>query len=442
MSEISIKADYILTMNKNFELIKDGVVHVEGDKISYVGDDSSMFLRSSDKAFDGTGKILLPGFVNAHSHLAITSLKGLAEGLPLIEWLLKGLGPYQNAMDFQDAVIADYVGCCELINSGITCVADFFGFSHIAPVIEKMGLRAVLNFVVMDRLFDDEWGVDSDLREATQTIKHWNQSAEGRIKCSIGPHAPYSCSEELMIACSKIASDLNIGIHLHLAESVEEVEWSRKKFGCTPVELVNRLGLLTPRTIAAHCVQVTKEDIDLLSQSGASVVHCPTSNAKLGCGIAPVKEMVDRNITVSLGTDSSVSNNSLNLFKEMTVASLLQNIKYNRAGVIDSKQMLKMATFNGAKCLGLSQEIGSIETGKKADMILVDYKKAHFSPLNDVYSNMVFSALASDVDVVIINGKVVKDKEILCVNEEEIVRLSEVSAEKIRRNRHHMDFRQ
>ena len=436
--QISIKAGRILTLNQEFDVIKNGIVTIDDDKISYVGNDEGMFDKSSDYAFDWSNRILMPGFVNGHAHLGITSLRGLVEDLPLFDWLMHGLYPYQAAMNNEDSLIANYLGCCELINSGITCVADFYGFSPIDQAIEKTGLRAALNFVFMDKFFDEEENSNINIEQTIRSIKHLKERANRRITCTVGPHAPYSCSEDLMSACSKIASDLGIGIHLHLSESIAEVEWAKKKWGMSPVEKVDELGLLNDKTIAAHCVHLSDEDMDLLSQRKVTVVHCPTSNAKLGNGVAPVREMMNRNITVCLGTDSAVSNNNLSIFKEMNLAPLLQNVRYGKAGVISPAETIRMATSSGARCVGLQNQIGSIEVGKKADLITIDMGKVHLSPLNDVYSSIVYSTIASDVDSVIIDGKIVKDGRILTVDSEKIVSLAEKSAERIRESKQKM----
>jgi 5-methylthioadenosine/S-adenosylhomocysteine deaminase len=201
---------------------------------------------------------------------------------------------------------------------------------------------------------------------------------------------------------------------------------------------MDELGLLNDKTIAAHCVHLSDEDIDLLSQRKVTVVHCPTSNAKLGNGVAPIREMMNRNITVCLGTDSAVSNNNLSIFKEMTLAPLLQNVRYGKAGVISPAETIRMATSSGARCVGLQNQIGSIEVGKKADLITIDMGKVHLSPLNDVYSNIVYSTIASDVDSVIIDGKIIKDGRILTVDSEKIVSLAEKSVERIRESKQKM----
>ena len=433
--QISIKAGHVLTLNEKFDVIKNGIVTIDDDKVSYVGPDKGMFDKSSDYTFDWSNRILMPGFVNCHAHLDITSLRGLAEDLPLFDWLMQGVAPYETAMNNEDSLIANYLGCCELINSGITCVADFHGCSSISQVIEKTGLRAVLNYVFMDKFFDEGENSNIDIKQTTSSIKHLKEKANRRITWTVGPHAPYSCSEDLMSACSKIASNLNVGIHFHLSESTVEVDWAKKKWGLSPVKKVDELGLLNDKTIAAHCVHLSDEDMDLLSQRKVTVVHCPTSNAKLGNGIAPVKEMMNKNITVCLGTDSAVSNNNLSLFKEMTLAPLLQNVRYGRAGVISPAEIIRMSTLSGARCVGLQDQIGSIEVGKKADLITIGMGKVHLSPLNDIYSSIVYSTIASDVDSVIIDGKIVKDGKILTVDSEKIVSLAEKSAERIRESK-------
>jgi len=436
--QISIKAGRVLTLNQECDVIKNAIVTIDDDKISYVGNDEGMFDKSSDYAFDWSNRILMPGFVNGHTHLGITSLRGLVEDLSLFDWLSHGLYPYQSAMNREDSLIANYLGCCELIDSGITCVVDFDGFSPMNQVIEKTGLRAVLNFVFMDKFFDEGDNSNIDIEKTIRNIKRQKERADPRITCTIGPHAPYSCSETLMSACSKIASDLGIGVSLHLSESIAEVKWAEKKWGMSPVKKVDELGLLNDKTIAAHCVHLSDEDMDLLAQRKVTVVHCPTSNAKLGNGVAPVREMMNRNINVCLGTDSAVSNNNLSILKEMTLAPLLQNVRCGKAGTISPIETVRMATLSGARCVGLQDQIGSIEAGKKADLITIDMGKVHRSPLNDVYSSIVYSTIASDVDSVIIDGKIVKDGKILTVDSEKIVSSAEKSVEKIRESKQKM----
>ena len=436
--QISIKAGRILTLNQKSDVIKNAIVTLDGDKISYVGNDEDMFDKSADYAFDWSNRLLMPGFVNGHAHLSITSLRGLAEDLSLFDWLTHGLYPYQAAMNEEDSLIANYLGCCELIDSGVTCVADFDGFSPLNEVIQKTGLRATLNFVYMDKFLDQEGNSNVDIEQTIRNIKQQQEKADNRITCTVGPHAPYSCSENLMSACSKIASQLGIGIHLHLSESTTEVEWAKKKWGMSPVKKVDELGLLNDKTIAAHCVHLSEEDMNILSQRKVTVVHCPTSNAKLGNGVAPVREMMNRNITVCLGTDSAVSNNNLSILKEMTLAAILQNVRYGKAGIISAAEIVRMATSSGARCVGLQNQIGSIEVGKKADLITIDTGKVHLSPLNDVYASIVYSTIASDVDSVIIDGKIVKDGKILTVDPEKIVSSAEKSAQRIRESKQKM----
>jgi 5-methylthioadenosine/S-adenosylhomocysteine deaminase len=436
--QISIKAGRILTLNQKSDVIKNAIVTIDGDKISYVGNDEGMFDKSADYAFDWSNRLLMPGFVNGHAHLSITSLRGLAEDLPLFDWLTHGLYPYQAAMNEGDSLIANYLGCCELIDSGVTCVADFDGFSPLNEVIQKTGLRATLNFVYMDKFLDQEGNSNVDIEQTIRNIKQQQEKADNRITCTVGPHAPYSCSENLMSACSKIASQLGIGIHMHLSESTTEVEWAKKKWGMSPVKKVDELGLLNDKTIAAHCVHLSEEDMNILSQRKVTVVHCPTSNAKLGNGVAPVREMMNRNITVCLGTDSAVSNNNLSILKEMTLAAILQNVRYGKAGIVSAAEIVRMATSSGARCVGLQNQIGSIEVGKKADLITIDTGKVHLSPLNDVYASIVYSTIASDVDSVIIDGKIVKDGKILTVDPEKIVSSAEKSAQRIRESKQKM----
>ncbi len=418
--DIAIKADKILTIDKDMKIIKEGVVRIQNDTIEYVGADKQMFSKDADLSINGKKKILMPGLINVHTHLPLTLYRGLTDDLPLISWLIDKIGPLESKVTINDKINATYIGALEMINSGITCIADSYDISLVAPVIEAIGIRAVLSSEISDMWFGSvrkEKNLDSEVQKIEQEIKDWHNKDNEMIKCMISPHAPYTCSEDLLVSVYRMAKRLNTGIHIHLAESEEEVNWFRNRYNLSPIEYLNNLDFFSNYILAAHCVHLSKTDISILKNNKVKIAHCPTSNARLGCGVSPIIKMIDEQIPVGLGTDSAPSCGRYDLFNEMKIAILLQNIRHNGACLLKPQEVIKMSTINAAKCLNIESMVGSIEVGKKADIILLDFNQPQFISTNNIYSQIVYSTQASDVDTVIINGKVIKlNKSIISPN--------------------------
>ena len=414
---ILIKNALILNPN-NFEnkkqslLIKDDLIAEISDEI----DDSNV-----DKIIDAEGKILLPGLINTHTHLSMTLFRGLADDLSLDSWLNDHIWPMEANLNGDYCYIGALLGAVELIKSGTTTFSDmYFYMEDVARAVEDAGIRAVLSYGMID--FGDAERREAEIKENMTLYEACNGMADGRIKVFFGPHSPYTASEELLIKVRELADEHNIGIHIHVSETQKEINDSLDEKGLRPFEYLEKIGFLGPDVIAAHCVWLSDEEIEIIKRHGVKVSHNPCSNMKLASGIAPVSKLIDNDICVSIGTDGASSNNNLDLIEEMKTASLLQKVSTLDPKVLTSDEAIEMATIKGAETLGLSDEIGSIEVGKKADIILIDTNNANMTPdSSSLSSNVVYSANGSNVDTTICNGKVLmENKKLTTLDEDEI----------------------
>ncbi|NPV53246.1 MAG: amidohydrolase [Firmicutes bacterium] len=413
MPDLVIKGATIVTMDDEGSIIHNGDIEVSDGRIIYVGPHIEREVISDDpssnpavRVVDAAGKIAMPGFVNAHCHAAMTLFRGYADDLPLKQWLEEKIWPVEARLSAEDVYWGTMLSCLEMLRSGTTTFADMYFFmNEVAKAVEEAGLRGVLARGLVATLP----GGEKALSEGEQFCSRWNGAAKGRILTMLGPHAPYTCPPSFLRRVANSASALGVGIHIHVAETRGEVEDCIRDFGKSPVQLLEEVGLFEVPVLAAHCVHITREDIALLRERGVSVAHNPTSNMKLASGIAPVPEMIEAGITVAIGTDGAASNNDLDMFEEMRLAALVHKVKTMDPTVVPARQALEMATKGGAQALGLSAEIGSLEAGKRADIILVDFGKPHFYPKHDVISHLVYAAHAGDVATVIVDGKILMD---------------------------------
>jgi 5-methylthioadenosine/S-adenosylhomocysteine deaminase len=310
----------------------------------------------------------------------------------------------------------------------------YFHEDQVAKAVEKAGLRAVLAQGIL------ETGSISlgerMLREGVNFAQKYNGYAEGRVTAQLGPHTLYTCSLDLLAKVRQEASELNAGIHIHLAESEETVNITKEKHGLSEVELVEKMGFLGPDVLAAHCIHLTREEMQTMAKHDVKVSHNPVANMKLAQGTARIKDLMDLGVTVGLGTDGPASNNSLDMFESMKIAALLQKQFYKDPTVMPAQTILKMATIDGAKALGLERTVGTLEAGKKADIILLDFKKPHLIPAHDLYASIVYSARGSDVDTVIVDGKVLmENREVKTLDEEEVMLKAQETAVNLPKHR-------
>ncbi len=418
-STILIKDSIILNPNDNDCMNNIASVLIKDDIIAEIGNNISE--ENVDKIIDGTGKILMPGLINTHTHLSMTLFRGLADDLSLDTWLNDYIWPTEAHLNGYYCYIGALLGAVELIKSGTTTFSDmYFYMGDVARAVDESGLRAVLSYGMID--FADEEKRCAEIAENIDLFEKCNNAADGRIKVFFGPHAPYTASKELLDEVKHLASKFNTGIHIHVSETEKEVNDILEQTGKRPFEYLDDIGFLGPNVVAAHAVWLSEEEIDIIMDRDVKISHNPCSNMKLASGISPVANMLNHDICVSIGTDGASSNNNLDLIEEMKTASLLQKVSTLNPKVLPSEETIAMATINGARALGLEDEIGSIEVGKKADLILIDTEDANMKPNSScISSNVVYAAKGSNVDTTICNGKILmENKKLTTLDENEI----------------------
>jgi 5-methylthioadenosine/S-adenosylhomocysteine deaminase len=426
LADILIKGGYVVTMDPQRRVLNGGSVAVEGNRITGVGNE---IRERAEVVINARGKAVLPGLINAHTHLSMTLLRGVADDMPLMKWLETKIWPIEKNLKAEDCYAGALLGCLEMIKSGTTCFADmYFYMEDVARAVEESGVRGVLSYGIVEQ--GDPKRRESELRTGENLVKNWHGKAEGRILTMFGPHAPYTCSPECLTKVKELAKKYDVGIHTHLSETRDDVKQIVKKYGKRPVKHLDSIGFLGPEVLAAHCVWLTENEIKLLRERGVKPVHNPVSNMKLGSGVAPVPEMLAAGIPVALGTDGAASNNSLDMFKEMKFAALLNKAYRLDPVAVPAMSALEMATVNGATALGMGDELGSIEVGKKADLVLVDLEKPHLTPLHNLISHLVYSAVGGDVETTIVDGRILMlERRVLILDEDKVLRLAQKSSD-------------
>lgn len=419
-----ITGDYVVTMEPQVEPIVNGAVAVSGGVITEVGTLEALSKKyQPGRILGGKGRAVIPGLINTHTHAAMVYFRGLADDLPLKEWLEGYIWPAEGKW-LSDEFVADAItlACLEMMLNGITMYNDMYFFKEsIARTTRDMGMRVVLGAGILDFPTASAQNADEYLSKAEIFIKDW-LSADSLITPAVSPHAPYTCSPDTLLKAKRLSERYGVLLHTHLSETRHEVDDIIKLYGRPPVEHLSALGVLDNTVIAAHCVWVSDKEIELLSESGVSVSHCVESNLKLASGIAPVVPMLKKGVNVTFGTDGAASNNDLDIFTEMSIAARLHKAVNNDPTVLTAKDALTMATISGAKALGKSETLGSIKAGKLADLVILNLDKPHLTPFYDIYSLIVYSMRASDVDSVMINGKLtVENKVCLMKDEQEII---------------------
>lgn len=419
-----IRGDYILPMDESHTVIKDGAVVVKGKSIIDVGEGKDISKKySAKKIISGKNRAVLPGLINTHTHAAMVYFRGMADDLPLKEWLEKHIWPAENKWLSPEFVSdATELACLEMLKAGITTYSDMYFFEDAsAGAAKKLGMRAVLGAGIVDFPTISGKNADEYLGKAEKFIEKWNKD-ELIVPC-IAPHSIYACGPETLTKVKKIADKYNVPIHIHVSEAKWEVDELEKKYGRRPVEHLYKLGFLDEKIVAVHCIWLNDKEIEMLAKHKVGVSHCIESNLKLGSGIAPVPQMLKAGIKVTFGTDGAASNNDLNILSEMSTAAKVHKAVSGDPTVLDAKTALLMATRWGAEVLGLGEITGSLEKGKAADIVTVNLDKPHLTPLYDIYSHIVYSSMASDVETVFVNGKLVVDTGKICTADEEDILL-------------------
>ena len=409
MADLIIKGGTILTMEG--VILNKGVVLVDNGLITFVGKDKN---EKADKMIDAIGCAVMPGLINAHTHLSMTLFRGYADGLPYREWIKK-IQQAEMKLSPADIRAGAYLGLLEMIKSGTTALADMYiHMDEVARVVEETGLRAALGYGMIEDLNEKP---DTKLKSRAGFNKKWDGKAGGRITTMYAPHSAVACSKEFLIKVKELAKRDNSRVHIHVLETENELRYMEKNYGMCSVNLLDSIGLLGQGVLAAHCIWLSEEDIDILKNNNVNVVHCPSSNMALGTGVAPVPKMLEKGINVALGTDSAASGGSLDMWKEMRAASHLHKLTDPRA--MPASTVLGMATVNGAQALGINA--GVLKPGYLADIILVDLKKPQFASAN-LISALLHGASGCDVKTTIVNGEILmEDHEVKVMDEDRVI---------------------
>jgi len=432
----------IVTMSRK-GVIKDGAVVVEDDRIVDLGKASDLKRKYLGyERINAKAKVVIPGLANTHQHAAMSLLRGYADDYPLKEWLEKWIWPMERHMTGRDIYVGALLTAVESIMGGITTVNTMYHYmadENEAKAFAEAGLRGVVGHVCFS------WRKEEDRRALWNLAKDWHGKAEETIRVSVDPHSPYTVDPEYMRSLKEITNELNerygspnmpIIWHTHMAETEDEPEKIRRAFGIPVkegvVKYLDSLNVLGEDVLAVHCVSLTEADIEVLTDKKVKVSHNPVSNLKLASGISPVPRLLQAGVSLSLGTDGCSSNNVSDMFEVMKIAALLHKGVSKDPTLLPAEEVLKMATIDGAKALLWDEQIGSIETGKKADLAVLDFRKPHLCPVYNEIGHLVYSAKASDVDTVLINGKVVMEKrEIKTLNVEEVLEKAEKTRESL-----------
>lgn len=433
-----LKNATILTMDVNFQIFDPGAIVITGDSIIAVGLEAEILQEyQTEQTLDCGGKILMPGLINAHTHVPMTLLRGLADDLRLDVWLMGYMMPVEREFVSPEFVrLGTKLACAESIRSGVTTFVDMYYFEHdIAEATAEAGLRAICSQTVLKFSTPDATYYEESLEAAETFIKTWK--GHPLIIPSIGPHAPYTCTDEILSACTELALKYDVPLHIHLAETSGEVENIRKEFGMPVVPFVKKRGIFDAKVIAAHCVHIDEGEMRTIKQAGAGIAHNPSSNLKLASGFANVTRMLELDVNVGIGTDGPASNNDLDMIEEIRLASMVAKCASGDPTALPARQTLAMATSLGAKAIHINHLAGSLVPGKRADLILIGIDELHNSPNfkrdpDGVYAQIIYAAKSTDISDVMVNGQwLMRNRELLTLNERQLIEEAQAYAEKI-----------
>lgn len=413
---IVLKNILALLPEGNTDSIRETDIYIEGSRIAAIGNKPEGF--QEEKVIDGKDRLAIPGLINCHTHSYMSFMRNVADDLSFMDWLFGTIDPIEQQMTDEDTYWGACLAIIEMMKSGTTCFNDMqMNIHQTTRAVKESGMRAVISRGLVGS-GNDEAG-QMRLRQA---YEERDAAADcDRLTFMLGPHAPYTCDDGFMRIVSEEAKKNNMRIHVHLSESESEIQQIKDKYGCTPIEMADKNGLFDVPAIAAHCVQITESDMQILKDKNVSVVTNPASNMKLGNGFAPVPELLQKGINVCLGTDGAASNNSLNLFHEMSLLALIHKGVKRTPQCISAKENIRIATINGAKALGLEKEIGSLEVGKKADIAILNLNTPSLTPRNNLIAGLSYSANGSEVEIVIIDGKITMENRKVLTMDEELV---------------------
>ena len=410
--KILIKNGYVVSMVS--DVVKTDLL-IEDGKIAFIGNTDV----EADKVIDATDKIVMPGLINAHTHVPMSIFRGYSDELTLNDWLRKKMWPIEDKMTADDAYWASMLSGIEMIKSGTTTFNDMYFFEdEIAKMAEQLGMRAILSRCIIGEGED----MIKKAEEAETLYNNYHNKCEGRIKVCVGLHAPNTCPPETIRKGIELADKLGTPIHIHYLETKEEINYINNTYLSSVTEYLKKLGLFNYHVMLAHGVHISDADIDVLKEISGGVVHNPVSNMKLGSGFANTAKLLKNGINVALGTDGQGSTNTLDMFLEIKLAAYMQKGMYNSATAITAEDVLKMATIKGAEVLGIDSEVGSLEVGKRADIIIINTNKPHLCPIHNIYSTLAYSVSGDDVETSIIDGNIVMENRVIQnVDEAEIL---------------------
>jgi cytosine/adenosine deaminase-related metal-dependent hydrolase len=448
LSSILISGGTVVTMDARHRVITNGAVLTDGSRIAKVGKQSEVKgYPEAEFELDAEGMVILPGLIDTHVHLAQALLRGCADDTSLIDWLQKFVWPLQGNFDAQDGKASAELCMLEMIKSGTTTFLESllhsrYGFDGIAESVESSGMRGILSKTVMSLPgYGSEKSImhpgmiedgETCLREVENHFKRWNGRADDRIRVWYGARSLGGCTPSLYAQIANGSKRLGTGVTMHLSEVEEDVRYTRREYGKMPVEFMDQVGLVRSNVVFAHGVWLTEDEWEILARKDANVAHCPSSNMKLASGTAKVPEMMQAGVNVSLGCDGGPSNNCYDMIREIKTASLLQKVRTMNPLTMSAETVLEMATINGAKSLGLQGQIGSIEAGKKADLVMISMRKPHLTPVFNPVSHIVYATDGSDVETAIIDGNIIMENRVAkSLDEEQIMRNANDRAAKL-----------
>lgn len=408
---IWIKNVDVVTVNDADEILYDTNVYIDKNKISHIGDALPDF--DAEEVIDGKGQVLMPGLINAHTHAGMSLMRNYGNDVELHEWLQKYMFPIEDQLDEDDIVAGSVLTMIEMIQTGTTTFVDmYYELDGVAKAVERIGMRALLTRGMMAP--DDDHQRENELRKL---YRDWNGKANDRIRVAVGPHAVYTTTDECTARQKALGDELGCGFNIHIGETKREFDQCMDEHGCTPTAYYDKFGMLDARTIAAHSIWLSDADREIYRDKKVNAVYNPSSNMKLASGFMPVQTYLDMGINVALGTDGSSSNNNVNMFEEMHLGSLLAKVSSGNPKAVTARTMLRMATIHGAKAIGREAELGSVEVGKLADLILVDFENPHHYPKVDIEAALVYSTQGSDVTTTIVDGEILmRDKKLQTVD--------------------------
>ncbi|MHB8597913.1 MAG: amidohydrolase [Ktedonobacteraceae bacterium] len=428
----------IITMNTNRDIITDGAIAIEGNRIVAVGKAKDLLVQyAEDEVVDVHGKLMIPGLIDTHVHVAQALIRGCADDMALIQWLCDRVWVLQGNFTEDDGYVSARLCIAEMLKSGTTTflesmLAHRYGFNGIARAVEESGIRACLAGIVMDigTYATQDSSMHPGMIESRETSllgvldmhSKWEGAADDRIHVWFGPRTPGGVTSELYREMSTLAHEREMGITMHLAEVEADKIYLQEKYGLSPVYYAESVGLLGPKSVMVHMVWLTQQDIAKLAETGTSVSHNPSSNSKLASGVCKVPQMLASGVNVALGCDGGPSNNDYDMIREMKLAAIIHKAVTNDPLIVPAETVLEMATINGARALGLEHEIGSLEVGKKADMVVIDFNRLHTTPSFNHVSTLVYAATGGEVDMVVVNGNIVVEQgQLLTMDEDEVM---------------------